>query len=117
MRRLSGALFALTLALAGSAAAQAPSQGRSFEGAFTIIARGMRAGAFTYRFTQTGDRYEISAQRRLNGAARMMMGANQDFTYSVRGAVTDGTLRPQAYQHRGGRRAADRPEGRLVRVS
>jgi hypothetical protein len=43
---------------------------------------------------------------------------SQDYTYSVRGAVTeDGALRPSAYQHQGGRRREDRPNGRLIRAT
>lgn len=119
MRRLAALCMGFALAaLAGSAAAQQSAAEWSFRGSFNIIARGMQAGTFNYQFSQSGGGYEIAAQRRLSGLARTMMGANQDFAYSVRGLVSEsGALRPRAYQHQGGRRRADRPEGRLVRVS
>jgi len=117
MRPLRAVLIGLGLAaLAGSAAAQ--TQARSFEATYSVFARGIEAGDFTYRFNQTGAAYEASARREIKGFARTLLGNSQDYTYSVRGAVTeDGALRPAAYQHQGGRRRDDRPNGRLVRAA
>lgn len=117
MRKLAAACIGFALAaLAGSAAAQPAAPERSFRGTYTIVARGMQAGTFNFQFAQSGGGYDVAAQRRLSGVARRVMGANQDFSYSVRGVVSGGVLRPRAYQHQGGRRSADRREGRLVRV-
>lgn len=121
MRKFAAVLVGLGLmALSGAAAAQtaAPAAAdKAFVGAYTVIARGMEAGSFTYNFSQTGAAYEVSARRRLTGLARTLMGSNQDFDYAVRGVVADGALQPRNYQHQGGRRRDDRPNGRLVRVA
>jgi hypothetical protein len=105
MKTFAVALAGLGLALlAGSATAQTQPQ-RQFEATYTVIARGVAAGDFNYRFNQTGDAYQASATRRLTGLARSLMGERQDYTYSTRGAVAaNGALRPAAYTHRGGRR-------------
>jgi hypothetical protein len=104
MRLLAAALTGLALAaLAGPSAAQTPD--RRVEVTYAAIARGISAGEFTYNFSQTGANYEVNARRRLTGLARSLMGESQDYTYSVRGAVSAaGLLQPAAYQHRGGRR-------------
>lgn len=117
MRSLKAALIGLGLAaLAGSAGAQ--TQTRSFEATYSVFARGIDAGDFTYRFNQTGATYEASARREIKGFARTLLGNSQDYNYSVRGVVAeDGALRPTAYQHQGGRRRDDRPNGRLVRAA
>lgn len=118
MRTFAAALFGLGLAvLAGAATAQAPSPDRAVRASFTVFARGVEAGTFNYQFTQTGDAYTAAAQRRLSGLARTLMGNRQDYDYSVRGVVrTGGVLEPRAYQHSGGRRSDDRPNGRVVRA-
>jgi hypothetical protein len=114
------AAFALGLglmALAGSAAAQATSADRSVDGSFNVIARGMEAGSFSFHYAQTGGAYDITAQRRLSGLARTLMGNNQDYDYTTPGVVTAaGVLQPHSYQHQGGRRRDDRPNGRVVRT-
>lgn len=106
MRKFVAALSAIALAaLAGSGAAQAQTANRTFEGVYSVYARGIQAGDFTYRYTQTGSAYQASASRRLTGLARSLMGDRQDYDYSVSGAVAaNGALRPAAYTHRGGRR-------------
>lgn len=119
MRSPVALLFGFGLmVLAGSAVAQeapaaaqtALAQGeRRVEVVYSAIARGMNAGEFSYNFSQTGAAYEITARRRLTGLARSLMGGRQDYSYSVRGAVANGVLRPAAYQHQGGSR------NRLVR--
>jgi Protein of unknown function (DUF3108) len=112
MRSFAAAFACLSwVAIAGPAAAQAPAQPpvpaaeRRVEAVFAIHARGVEAGEFTYNFTQSGQSYQVSAQRRTTGLVRMAVGSSQDYSYSVRGAVDNsGALRPSAYQHRGGRR-------------
>jgi hypothetical protein len=102
--------------LAGPAAAQ--SGNRSFVGSYTIFARGIEAGRFNYRFQQTGSNYEASASREITGWIGGLLNRSQDYNYSVRGSVTAaGALRPSAYQHQGGRRREDRPNGRLIRAT
>lgn len=111
MKSFAAAIAALAL-LAGSAAAQTTPANVQFEATYTVIARGVAAGDFTYSFTQTGNSYRASASRRLTGLARSMMGDRQDYTYSTRGAVAaNGALRPSAYTHTGGRR------GRVVNAA
>ena len=117
MRVLTAALMALGMAaLAGSAAAQAGN--RSFSGVYSVIGRGMEAGDFNYRFTQTGSSYEASAIREMKGWVGAALNRSQDYRYSVRGSVaSDGSLHPSAYEHQGGRRRPDRPNGRLIRAT
>ena len=70
------------------------------------------------RFRQTGATYTATANREMKGWVGAALNRSQDYTYSVRGTVAaDGTLRPSAYQHQGGRRRDDRPNGRLVRAT
>lgn len=117
MRSFAIAVLGL-LALAGSAAAQDPAPGRSFDATYNVIARGIEAGEFAYHFSQTGQAYEASATREMTGWIGAALNHSQDYTYAVRGAVAaDGSLRPSAYEHQGGRRRADRPNGRQVRAS
>ena len=115
MRSFAAAALALGLAVtAGPATAQ--SGNRSFEATYTVIARGVEAGDFVFRFNQTGSTYTASATRQMRGLAAAALGRNQDYRYNVSGAVTaEGALRPAAYEHQGGRRRDDRPNGRLVR--
>lgn len=112
-------IVAAALALAALAApAGAQTDERSFSGSYTIIARGMDAGRFNYRFVQNGQSYEASATREITGWIGGLLNRSQDYNYSVRGTVAaDGALRPSAYQHQGGRRRDDRPNGRLVRAN
>jgi hypothetical protein len=117
MRSLAAAVLALGLtALAGPVTAQTAN--RSFDATYALIGRGMDAGDFTFRFRQTGATYEAAATREMKGMVGAALNRSQDYNYSVRGTVTaDGTLRPTAYQHQGGRRRDDRPNGRLVRAT
>ncbi len=105
MKNLAAALIGIGLAIAaGPAQAQGGPQ-RRVEVVFGAVARGVDAGDFTFSYNQNGQAYQASAQRRLTGLARMMMGGSQDYTYSVSGAVDpQGALRPAAYRHQGGRR-------------
>ena len=117
MRTFAAAALALGLAaLAGSASAQ--SADRSFDAVYTVVARGIEAGDFTYSFRQTGGAYTATANREMTGVAGALLRRSQDYTYSVRGVVSEsGALRPSLYQHQGGRRRDDRPNGRLIRAS
>ena len=115
MRTFAAAAMALAV-LAGSAAAQTGD--RSFDASYTVVARGLDAGEFNYSFRQTGQTYTITATREMKGLAAAALGRNQDYTYSVSGVVAaDGSLRPTVYQHQGGRRRDDRPNGRLIRAT
>jgi hypothetical protein len=111
------ALVALgAMALAGPASAQTAN--RTFDGTYAVIARGVEAGDFTYRFRQTGATYEASANREMKGWVGAALNRSQDYRYNVRGSVAaDGTLRPSAYEHQGGRRREDRPNGRLIQAT
>ena len=103
MRTFAAALAGIAL-LAGSASAQI-SGDRRFEATYAVFARGVQAGEFQYSFHQNGSAYRVSANRRLTGLARTLMGDRQDYFYSARGAVAaNGALQPSAYTHRGGRR-------------
>lgn len=114
---LQGLIVALGVAaLAAPAAAQTGN--RTFEGSYSVIARGVDAGDFNYRFTQTGSTYTASATREMKGWVGAALQRSQDYRYNVSGTVAaDGTLRPTAYEHQGGRRREDRPNGRLIRAA
>jgi hypothetical protein len=108
MRSVAAVVLALGLAAtAGSATAQSAS--RTFAADYTVIARGVNAGEFNFRFNQTGNSYTASATREMTGLAAAALGRSQDYRYSVSGSVAeDGSLRPAAYEHQGGRRREDR---------
>jgi hypothetical protein len=93
------------------AAVTAQEDGRTVEASYYVHARGIRAGEFTFRFSENGDSYVATAERRITGALRALAGASQDYEYSVEGAVQDGRLAPSSYRHSGGRR------GRVVQAS
>jgi hypothetical protein len=114
-----GLVLALGIAaLTGPAGAQTETN-RTFVATYSIHAPQWRdAGDFNYSFTQAGSTYQASANREMKGAAALLLQRRQDYTYSVRGSVAaDGTLHPAQYQHQGGRRRADRPNGRLIRTT
>jgi Protein of unknown function (DUF3108) len=108
MRKAAALLGLGLLALAGSALAQATppvAAARRFEAVYSVRANIGQVGDFNFSFSQSGQRYEANASRRLTGLARSLAGSRQDYTYSVNGAVaSDGALRPAAYTHRGGSR-------------
>jgi hypothetical protein len=111
-RLKSVAALALALALASvSAAAAAQEDSRTVEASYYVHAKGIRAGEFTFRFTQNGETYEASAERRITGPLRALAGSSQDYEYSVEGTVEAGRLTPSYYRHSGGRR------GRVVEAS
>lgn len=116
MRSLFAAALTLGLALAGPAAAQGAN--RTFEGTYSVHARGVEAGEFDFAFRQTGNSYTATANREMKGWVGAALRRSQDYTYSVTGSVAaDGALRPAHYQHQGGRRREDRPNGRLIRAT
>ncbi|HET9231474.1 MAG TPA: DUF3108 domain-containing protein, partial [Vitreimonas sp.] len=116
MRSLLAAAMTLGLALAGPAAAQ--SGNRSFDGTYSVHARGVEAGDFEFSFRQNGNSYTATASREMKGWVGAALRRSQDYNYSVNGSVAaDGSLRPSQYQHQGGRRREDRPNGRLIRAT
>lgn len=100
------AALAAAFSLSASAVAQSESPDtRSFDATYSVIARGVSAGEFNFHFTQTGNTYQASADRKITGMLRWAAGDSQDYDYSVRGSVSaDGRLRPAYYRHQGGRR-------------
>jgi len=116
MRSLAAAVALGLAALVGSATAQTGD--RSFVGVYSVHARGVEAGDFNFRFNQSGNSYTATANREMKGWVGAALNRSQDYRYSVRGTVaSDGSLRPTAYEHQGGRRRDDRPNGRLVRAA
>jgi hypothetical protein len=115
MKKLAALLGLSALLLASAASAQSTPPdpaNKSFQASYSVTARNMNVGDFNLSFSQTGQAYQVNAQRRLTGFARMLARDTQDFTYSVNGVVgADGQLHPGAYQHRGGKR------NRLVRAT
>jgi hypothetical protein len=77
---------------------------RTFNAVYNVQWRGVSAGEFKFQLKADTDSYEASAQRRASGWARSMVKDSQDYTYTSRGAVVNGALRPAAYQHQGGKR-------------
>ncbi len=83
-----------------------------------MFARGVEAGDFVFRFNQNGAAYTATATREMKGWVGAALRRSQDYRYEVHGVVlADGALRPNAYEHQGGRRRDDRPNGRLVRAA
>jgi hypothetical protein len=113
-----GLLFAIGMAAALVGPAGAQTGDRTFSGVYSVHARGVEAGDFTYNFTQNGSSYRATANREMKGWVGAALNRSQDYTYSVNGTVAaDGALRPTQYQHQGGRRREDRPNGRLIRAA
>lgn len=105
MKRLAAFLGLCLAALAPSASAQnQPAASSGFTVVFGVHARGINAGEFTLTSNFTGAAYEVTASRRMTGLVRAAVGSSQDYRYSVRGAIVNGQLRPQDYQHQGGSR-------------
>lgn len=118
MKTFAAAALALGLAaLAGSATAQQLAPTRSFDAVFSVIGRGLNVGDFNYHFQQTGNSYQATATRTMTGWVGGALNHSQDYRYAVRGVVAaDGSLRPSNYEHQGGRRSQDRPQGKLIRA-
>ncbi len=113
-----GLLFAIGMAAMATSAGAQTGVNRSFSAVYSVHARGVEAGDFTYNFNQTGATYTASANREMKGWVGAALNRSQDYTYSVTGAVTaDGALRPAQYTHQGGRRREDRPNGRRINAA
>ena len=90
-----GLLFAIGVAAMATSAGAQTGVNRSFSAVYSVHARGVEAGDFTYNFNQTGATYTASANREMKGWVGAALNRSQDYTYSVTGAVTaDGALRP-----------------------
>lgn len=112
-----GLLFAIGMAAMASSAGAQTGTNRSFSAIYSVHARGVEAGDFAYNFNQTGATYTASANREMKGWVGAALNRSQDYTYTVTGNVAaDGTLRPARYEHQGGRRREDRPNGRQIRA-
>jgi len=113
-----GLLFAIGMAALVSPAGAQTGVNRSFSAVYSVHARGVEAGDFTYNFNQTGTSYTATANREMKGLAGAALNRSQDYNYEVRGSVSaDGTLRPAQYTHQGGRRREDRPNGRRINAA
>jgi hypothetical protein len=113
-----GLLFAIGIAAMASSAGAQTGTNRSFSAVYSVHARGVEAGDFSYNFNQTGNTYTAGATREMKGWVGAALNRSQDYTYSVTGTVAaDGTLRPTQYTHQGGRRREDRPNGRQIRAA
>jgi hypothetical protein len=66
MKTLAAAAALGLAVLAGSATAQTAAD-RSLDAVFSVHARGIEAGDFTFRFRQIGSSYEASANREMKG--------------------------------------------------
>lgn len=113
-----GLLFAIGMAAMASSAGAQTGVNRSFTAVYSVHARGVEAGDFTYNFNQTGATYTAGAVREMKGWVGAALNRSQDYTYNVTGTVTpEGVLRPTTYTHQGGRRREDRPNGRQIRAA
>jgi len=66
---------------------------------YNVIVRGITAGEALYTFSFQGDQYSATARRQITGIARTFLGDSQDFSYSSRGRIDSGQVRPIAYRH------------------
>ncbi len=110
---MKAVLAALALAIAAAAPVSAqPAASPSSVVLQYNISAGPFTGEASYSFALANGAYEGRSTRRLTGFARTVAGSSQDYSYTVRGTVaSDGTVRPSAYQHQGGRR------NRIVRTA
>lgn len=84
---------------------------RAFEGLYSIRARGVTAGEFSFSAALRPLSYEATATRRTTGAVRALAGGSQDYRYTTRGALGEAGPQPEAYEHQGGKK------NRLVKVA
>jgi hypothetical protein len=104
------AAAAVLIAAQPTAPAPAPlAQAGSFSAEYDVGAIGLH-GTFGYSFKLAGPAYQSTAQRRMDGLARLLVKKSQDYTYVARGAVDAGGLAPSIFEQRGGK------HGRLVHV-
>ena len=71
---------------------------------YNVIVRGINAGEALYTFSFQGADYQATARRQITGLARAFLGNSQDFSYSSRGRLQNGQVRPIAYRHEDDRR-------------
>ena len=101
---VSGALWSAS----GAAGAQAAT---GFSVVYDIHAKGITAGLFSYSVARSGDTYQATADRKMTGLVRSIVGSKQDYHYTAMGTVSDKGPQPASYQHSGGKK------GRVVQVS
>ncbi|MFZ4120764.1 MAG: DUF3108 domain-containing protein [Caulobacterales bacterium] len=107
------ALIGLAAAWAAPAVAQTPTvqANRTFNGVYTIRARGVAAGDFALNLAITPTTYQGTMRQRATGLVRLAVENSLDYDGSARGAITATAIRPATYTHQGGRR------GRVVTVT
>ena len=111
-----GLLFAIGMATMATSAGAQTGTNRSFSAIYSVHARGVEAGDFTYNFNQTGATYTASATREMKGWVGAALNRSQDYPYNVAGTVNaGGVLRPAQYTHQGGRHCGH-PHGRSART-
>lgn len=104
-------LIAALLASAALGAPAALAQPQTFNAAYNVRIYGMTAGEFTLSVKMNEGAYEAATTQRTTGLVRSIVGSKQDYQASARGRITADGVRPESYQHQGGRR------NRLVKVS
>jgi hypothetical protein len=66
---------------------------------YNVIVYGVTAGEALYTFNFQGADYQATARRQITGMARNFLHDSQDFSYSSRGRIENGQVRPVAYRH------------------
>jgi len=66
---------------------------------YNVNVYGVTAGEALYTFNFQGADYSATARRQITGVARNFLGDSQDFSYSSRGRIENGQVRPIAYRH------------------
>lgn len=66
---------------------------------YNVIVYGITAGEALYTFNFNGSDYSATARRQITGMARNFLHDSQDFSYSARGRIENGQVRPVAYRH------------------
>jgi len=66
---------------------------------YNVNVYGVTAGEALYTFNFQGADYQATARRQITGVARNFLGDSQDFSYSSRGRIENGQVRPVAYRH------------------
>jgi hypothetical protein len=78
---------------------------------YDVNVYGITAGEALYTFNFNGADYSATARRQITGMARNFLHDSQDFSYSSRGRIENGQVRPIAYRHE------DDHRHRVVQVS
>ena len=66
---------------------------------YNVIVYGITAGEALYTFNFQGSDYQATARRQITGMARNFLHDSQDFSYSSRGRIENGQVRPITYRH------------------